>query len=71
MTCAFAPCREVTTCPLVGGCLLPRFGRHATRLVATTNSDVNDKLPALNGILPGRTNRDPRFIKRPRKAIQR
>ena len=61
-SCAFAPCAEVTTCALAGGC--------ATRLVPQTDTDVNDKLTALNGTKPGRTNRDPALIKRKRKAIR-
>lgn len=68
-TCAFDDCGPATmpTCPMVGGCITARYGRQVTRLAHT---DVNDKLRALNGTLPARTNRDPTWIKRPRKAIQ-
>ena len=53
---------------MVGGCLKTRFAMAA---LPRSYNDT-DKLPkakALNGTKPARTNRDPRFIKRKRKAL--
>lgn len=67
MTCAFEPCAP-DTCPLAGGCVRQRFPGHFLPKPAV--SELKKNAPALNGTLPGRTNRDPRFIKRKRKALQ-
>ena len=69
MTCAFEPCGF--SCPLPGGCVRRRFPDQ----VAAVNplkpaSDLRDDAKALNGT-KAREVRDPRFIKRNRKALTR
>ena len=61
-SCAFTSCYESESCSLVGGCTRRRFG-------SAESWATNTKLKAMNGTKPARTNRDPSFIKRPRKAI--
>lgn len=67
MSCAFDGCGDPASCCLVGGCVPRRFGKCPTlsdRLAMKTNA------PALNGTKPPREVRDPRFIKRKRKALR-
>lgn len=65
-TCAFASCASVAFCSLPGGCIRDRFQPADPKA-----SDLKKNARALNGVLPGRTNRDPRFIKRKRKELTR
>jgi hypothetical protein len=64
-SCATVSCEEATACGLEGGCTRQRFGQR-TPLVPP--SDLRDDARALNGTKP-RAVRDPRFMKRKRKAI--
>lgn len=68
-TCAFVPCDQVTECCLVGGCITKRFGKAPTRN-AQLELRKNTSNPTRNGINPTRASRDPRFIKRKRKALR-
>lgn len=68
-TCAFAPCDQVTECSLVGGCVNQRFIR-PEQSVADADP-VKTGARSLAGTKPARTNRDPAWIKRRRKAIAR
>lgn len=70
-TCAFVPCAEAASCALVGGCVARRFA-HVPRYEprsAREADGIKETAPALNGVKPARTNRDPARIKRKRKAL--
>lgn len=62
-SCAFVGCDKAQACALVGGCVSMRFPATA----AATEREL-PAAKALNGTSP-RASRDPRFIKRRRKAL--
>jgi hypothetical protein len=62
-TCAFAPCEDVAQCVFESGCVNHRFVRSQG-----PQEQLKKSAPALNGTKP-RASRDPRFIKRKRKAL--
>ena len=66
-SCAFFSCAEVEECAMVGGCVQKRFPAPGQN--AVTDESVKDGARKLAGTKPARTNRDPRFIKRRRKAL--
>lgn len=70
-TCAFVPCAEVVSCPLPGGCVQQRFGAAPVRMPKTLREaeGLKASAPMEVGTQP-RASRDPRFIKRRRKALR-
>lgn len=66
MTCAFVSCLLATECGMVGGCVSLRFAFVAPYTGPT--DPIKKGAPALVGTKP-RAGRDPRFIKRKRKAL--
>jgi hypothetical protein len=70
VTCAFADCAEVAACCLPGGCVRQRFGPQPVKPRTLKEADgLREDAPALNGTKPW-ASRDPRFIKRRRKALR-
>ena len=69
MTCAFTSCDVATLCALSGGCVQRRFAHveDAQELVERDRS-LREDAPARNGT-KARAVRDPRFIRRKRKAL--
>jgi hypothetical protein len=70
MTCATEGCERVERCPLVGGCVVlnPRFRVERPTEIVERDLSLREDAKALNGT-KGRTVRDPRVIKRKRKAL--
>jgi hypothetical protein len=66
-SCTWVSCEEATDCAMVGGCITQRFGAQVQKIVEP--SELREDAKAFNGTKPARTNRDPRFIKRNRKAL--
>lgn len=72
MTCAFDPCAVVTRCALPGGCVVrnPRFVQPPRGELVERDRSLREDAQALNGT-KAREVRDPRVLKRKRKALTR
>lgn len=76
MNCVTEPCRGGFNCPLPGGCVQMRFpdnhSNHTVRammaIAKRIDEGLRDDAPALNGT-KAKVIRDPRFIRRNRKAL--
>jgi hypothetical protein len=68
VTCAFEPCDVSTLCALSGGCVVRRFPRVLSGDLVARDREGREDAKAFNGTKP-RASRDPRFIKRRRKAL--
>lgn len=62
---AFTPCAEASSCSMPGGCVNQRFERP----VFDVGNDLKKNAKASNDVRERKV-RDPRFIKRKRRAIR-
>jgi hypothetical protein len=68
LSCAFRPCAEVLRCAFDRGCVAKRFHVERAPELVERDRSLRADAKALNGT-KARMVRDPRFIKRKRKAL--
>jgi hypothetical protein len=68
MTCLTEPCDRVEGCVFASGCVQKRFHVERAPELVERDRSLREDAKALNGT-KGRTVRDPRVIKRKRKAL--